>query len=173
MDRCQAKYGFPFPAIHSRFASDKVSAETVDEILNLNNINIRGGNMVTRALIKSLFELKTAIEKIVGENYYVEVFYSIKMMDEFNYFKHCFELCSHGNLIKVDITEWTVVIKLRSSDCDRATYKIYDIYKNIYKNLKKNYKFLLEQCEAFARKTFPKCPSNTCFYENCYQCYLE
>ena len=29
--------------------------------------------MVTRALIKFFFEPKTAIEKIVGENYYIEV----------------------------------------------------------------------------------------------------
>ena len=77
MERCQSKYGFPLPAIYSHFVSDKVSTEAVNEILNVNSINIRGGNMVTRALIKFLFELKTAIEKIVGENYYIEVFYSI------------------------------------------------------------------------------------------------
>ena len=91
MERCQSKYGFPLPTIYSRFVSENVSTKTVDEILNVNNINICGGNMFTRALIKFLFELKTAIEKIIGENYYVEVFYSIKMMNEFNYCKHCFE----------------------------------------------------------------------------------
>ena len=72
------------------------------------------------------------------------------MMNKFNYYKHCFELCFHGDLVKADITKWTVVIKLRSSDCDRATYKTYDIYKNILKNLKKDYNFLLEQYEVFA-----------------------
>ena len=63
MDRCQTKYGFPLPAIYSRFVSDKVSSETVNEMLNVNNINIRGGIMVTKVLIKFLFDLMIAIEK--------------------------------------------------------------------------------------------------------------
>ena len=124
MDRCQAKYGFPLPAIYSRFVSDKISSETVDEILNVNKINIRGGIMVTKALIKFLFDLKIAIKKILGKNYSIEVFYSIEMVEEFNYFKHCFQLCTNGDLVKIEIIEWAVVIRLKSGDCDRATHKI-------------------------------------------------
>ena len=94
-------------------------------------------------------------------------------MEEFNYFKHYFQLSTHGDLVKTDITEWTVIISLKSNDCDRATYKIYDIYKNILKNLKEDYKFLLDQYEVFTRKKFLKWPFNVSFYDNCYQYYLE
>ena len=34
IERCQSKYGFPLPAIYSHFVSDKLSTETVNEILN-------------------------------------------------------------------------------------------------------------------------------------------
>ena len=69
--------------------------------------------MVTKALINFLFDLKIALKKILGKNYFVEVFYPIEMMEEFNYCKHCFQLCMHGDLVKIDITEWTVTIRLK------------------------------------------------------------
>ena len=64
MDSSQVKYGFPLPAIYSHFVSDKVSTETVDRILNVNNINTRGGIMFTKTLIKFWLDLKIAIEKL-------------------------------------------------------------------------------------------------------------
>ena len=97
MDRCKAKCGFSLPAVYSRFVSSQTDSEIVNKIIRVNNTDMRGTMLTIRSFVDFLFNMKTSIEKNLGNGFIVEFYNSL----EWSFYDHVFELCEHGNLKKL------------------------------------------------------------------------
>ena len=99
MDRCKAKCGFILPAVCSRFVASQI--DVVNEIIRVNNIDMRGAMLTMSSFVDFLFNLKISVEKILGDGFIVEVYNSLDFMEKLSFYNHAFELCEHGNLKKL------------------------------------------------------------------------
>ena len=88
MDRCKAKYGFSLPAVYCPL----VTSQCVNEIIRVNNIDKRGAMLTIRTFVDFLFNLKTCIEKILGDGFIVKIYSSLDFMKEWFFYDHAFEL---------------------------------------------------------------------------------
>ena len=72
----EKKCWFTLPAIYSRFVTRLVDINVVNTVIYENNIDMRGAITTVSNFIKFLFEMKVCLEKVLGEDYSVEVFNS-------------------------------------------------------------------------------------------------
>ena len=139
MDRCKGKCGFTLPAICSRFITKSVDTNHIDAVINHNNVDMPGAFTTVKYFIRLLLQMKTCIEKILGEEYLVEVLNSLDYMEEWSFSKHAFELCEYGELKKLPHNEQSVTISVSSRHCDSPAIEIYSLWDRIYKELSKDH----------------------------------
>ena len=74
----------------------KLTAKLSIKLL-VNNTDMRGTMLTIRSFVDFLFNMKTSIEKNLGNGFIVEFYNSL----EWSFYDHVFELCEHGNLKKL------------------------------------------------------------------------
>ena len=155
MDGCKGKCGFTLPAVYSRFVTKSVGANHIDAVIYHNNVDMTGAFTIVKYFIRLLFQMKNCIEKILGEEYSVEVFNSLGYMEEWSFNKHTFKLCEHGELKKLPHIERSVTIRVSSRYCDSPTIEIYPLSDRICKGLNKNHRDVLTLYQMFTGEDFP------------------
>ena len=111
MDRCKAKCGFILPAVCSRFVASQI--DVVNEIIRVNNIDMRGAMLTMSSFVDFLFNLKISVEKVLGDGFIVEVYNSLDFMEKLSFYNHGFELCEHGNLKKLPRIDQSIPVRIR------------------------------------------------------------
>ena len=113
MDRCKTKCGFSLPAVYSHFVMSQIDSDVVNKIIRVNNIDMCGAMLTIRTFVDFLCNLKTYIEKILGDGFIVKVYNSLNFMEEWSFYDHAFELCEHGNLKKLPKIDQSIAFTIR------------------------------------------------------------
>ena len=172
-DRCKQKCGFSLPAIYSRFITRVVNINVINTVIYENNIDMPGSITTVSNFIKFLYNMNVCLEKVLGEDYSVEVFNSLDFMDEWSFNKHSFTLCKHGNLVKLPHIEQSIVIKLTLKHCGSPTTKIYSQWESIFNTLNQDHKNVLDTYKFVTGEHFPEVTTNILIQDNMYQYYLQ
>ena len=123
---CQNRHGFQLPAIYSRLVGKGTDIDTINEILEVNNLNmILGGMNPIKCFLTFLIEFKSEIEKVLGGGYYIDVFHSIDYIQEWSYYEHSFQFCKCGNnLLRVPVNNWSVAVDITNFE-DRKSFSMH------------------------------------------------
>ena len=82
---CQCIYGFPLPAVDSRFVRRPIDNENVDEVLKINNNKIRSAFSIACRFISYLCDLKDFVAEILGEKFNVDVCHMFDYNEGWNF----------------------------------------------------------------------------------------
>ena len=85
MDMCQCIYGFPLPAVDSRFVRRPIDSENVDKVLKINNNKICNDFFITCRFISYLCRLKDFVAEILGDKFNAEVCHMFDYNKEWNF----------------------------------------------------------------------------------------
>ena len=156
MIRCQNRHGFSLPAIYSRFVGEGSNIDTINEILKVNNLNmIHGAMNPIKGFLTFLIDFKSEIEKVLGGDYYTDVFRSIDYMVEWSYYEHSFQFCKCCNdLLRVPVNNWSVAVDVTNfEDRNVPSMDMYYLWDRIYEGISKK---IMNSCEGITKKTFPR-----------------
>ena len=95
-------HSFTLPAIYSEFTlqSNFIEPVFVDSVIKYNNIDFAESFTTVKHFIKFLSVLKGATSNELGNNYRLEVLYSLDYMDRWEDFEHKFIIDEHNALVE-------------------------------------------------------------------------
>ena len=135
MAMCQCIYGFPLPAIDSRFVRRPIDSENVDEVLQINNNKIRNAFSITCRFISYLCDLKDFVAEILGEKFNVDVCHMFGYNEGWN-FDDSFHIGFDGFtdfMYQVELKHWcqTRIVTFN----EKKDHRVFTLETSIGKNI--------------------------------------
>ena len=166
-EKCLTRNGFTLPAIYPEFAQRNFeNTNIVNSVIKCNNVDFEGSGSTVKCFISFLNDLKDSIVYEVGNDYDLEVFYSLDFIDRWEYFADKFVIDEHESHIEIrNIQECTVI----SFCCNNI--EVQDIWNKIYKLIHKE-KLLFDTYLFFTGEIFPENPGVIKFDKGICSMYL-
>ena len=149
-EKCLIRNRFTLPAIYPEFVQESfANGNIVNSVVKCNNVDFQGSGITIRYFINFLLHLNDSIVYEVGNDYHVNVFYSLDFEERWDYFTNKFIIDEHESLVEIKNISECMVISFRC-----INYNVQEVWDKIYKVVNKD-RFLLDTYHIFTEEMFP------------------